>query len=206
MNDNQFSGHSSSDDLSDFEQRLREFQPIPPRTSWEDIESSMVDDQKVATPQSQSLVWSKIITHAAATLAGIALGVVLMLLWKFGGVIDATHNSGVAEQTLNKSADFENLQDVKQEADANDEPAVFLIANHKRRGPIRRGPLTPLDRNIEFRNWQNVSYRRLSPNSEPVFTGPSDVRKPMNAPQLLRQLLDEQSEVSKGREAIKNSG
>ena len=206
MNDNQFHDHCSSDDVNGFEQRLREFKPILPRTSWEDMESLMVEDQKVATLQSRSLVWSKLATHAAAALAGIALGVVLMLVWKADGSVEAINNAEVAEQTLDTPAGTKRSEVVKQKMVEDARPPSFSIASRRRLGSFRQGPLLPLDRNIELRDWRNVSYERLSSNIETVAPSPSDVGKPLTAPQLLQQLMNEQLEFSSRPKATTNSG
>ena len=206
MNDNRSHNRFSSDDSSDFEQRLREFQPTPPRSSWEDLESSMSFDRQVVAPKPHFSAWAKMVTHAAAALVGVALGVVLMLVWKADSAADTNNISGVAERLLDTPADSKGVKASNRKVADGIEPASFSVTSRRNFGPIGSGILTPLDRNIELRDWRNVSYDRLSSNVEPVSSTSSDVCKPMTAPQLLRELLDEQSEVSGGSGNTTNSG
>ena len=209
MNDNRF--HDSFDRLgreapSDFERQLREFQPVAPHTSWDDIEASLSTGPKVSIQRPQPLLWRKMATHAAATLVGIGIGAVVMLMLNAEGANDVNHDAGVAAQSVSPLDSSENLQVITQTVADEVQPRSFAVAGRGRMNAVRRGPLTPMDWDIESRDWRNVSYDRLSSNAEPTSLDPSDVCQPMTAPQLLRELLDEQSEVSGGRGITTNSG
>jgi len=212
MNENQFQDRFEDEGSSDFERRLREFQPTPPRTSWEDIERSISLDQQVTVRRTPPSSWSKMATHAAATLAGVALGVALMLMLKNDGAPEVVLDSDVREQVVEEPVDSDRQKTTllqnkvavnRHRNSSSSDRSVFRSAR-----ALRSGPLTPLHRNIDLQPWQNVSYDRMTFTAEPSSTSiePSDFVQPMAAPQLLRQLLDEQSKSSNQRGNKTNSG
>ncbi len=182
--------HDNQSDLSDldaFEQRLRSVKPAPPQTAWDDLPLSH-EQQKastVANPGTAPAHWPRIATHAAATLIGVGIGVICMLMLR----------PAVAMLPPNESAP----QQVAVEQQLPDAAPKYTPV----RPPIRRRefqaswPLTPLARDIEFRPW-----RRTPRNIRPVLfeestsTSEADqLDKPMSAHELMRELLNSQANL-----------
>ena len=206
MNNDRFRNSFDREAPSDFERQLREFQPVAPHTSWDDIEASLSTCPRILSQRPQPLLLRKMATHAAATLMGIGIGAVVMLMLNTDVATDTIHDAEVAEQSSSTPDNSENLQVSALAVSDDVQPRSFAVASRRRMSPVGRSPLTPMDWDIESRDWRNVSYDRLSSNVEPVSSTSSDVCKPMTAPQLLRELLDEQSEVSGARGNTTNSG
>ena len=196
--------------LSPFEQQLRSIEPTPPQTAWQDIAESLEAQPKVgpsilASPR-QVPGWQRFATHAAATLIGVGLGAVLMVMLQSSSTTPVAVTPVDVEPTQQVAAEQESfkLDDSASNQLTNQQQfsrPQRLMPPMNRNQTIRSWTLTPLARDIDSRPWERISYEQRPAVDEDSSATPmpetSD--KPMSAPELLRQMLKDQAHWRSGR-------
>lgn len=186
--------------LSPFEQQLRSVTPAPPQTEWQEIAQLLKPQSKVTTSAPQVSGWQRIATHAAATLIGVGLGAVLMVMLQPATTTPAAATSVdvevtqqiAAEPERSKSDQAASNQIVRQQEFENDR---YLMPPMNRNQTMRWWTLTPLVRDINSRPWGRISYEQQPTVDEDSSATPMPAvpDKPMSAPELLRQMLKDQA-------------
>ena len=191
--------------LSPFEQQLRSIEPTSPQAAWRDIAASLEAQPKVgpsilASPR-QVPGWQRIATHAAATLIGVGLGAVLMVMLQSSSTTPAAVTPVDVEPTQPVAA--------RQEKSKLDDPASNQLTNQQQfsrpqrllpsingNRTMRSWTFTPLARDIDSRPWERISYEQRPVVDEESSASPlpDSTDKPMSAPELLRQMLKDQAQ------------
>ena len=196
--------------LSPFEQQLRSVKPAPPHTAWQDIAESLEAQPKVgpsilASPRQVS-GWLRIATHAAATLIGVGMGAVLMVMLQSASTMPAAATpveveptqQVAAEQESSKLDDSASNQLTSQQQFSRPQRLIPSIDGNR---TMRSWTLTPLARDIDSRPWERISYEQRPTVDEDSSATPmpDSMDKPMSAPELLRQMLKDQAHWRSGR-------
>lgn len=191
-------------DISAFEQQLRSTAPTPPKTAWDDMRQLLEQQQTMSVRSSHvpavrsTARWLRVLTHSAAALIGIGIGVTWVLMLQpavaKAPLIEAEPMRQVSseqDRTDVAPKNTANRQMVRMDAHDSQGRILSMFGNQNIVS-LPLTPLTPLPRDAASRSQRRIP-RDLSPmspvESETTFE-PTASDNPMSAPELMREMLN----------------
>lgn len=203
------------DDLSDFEGQLRSITPAPPQTDWWEMAELLKQPQKnrllsgvsrKRTPSGRPTNrWHRLATHSAATLVGVGIGAVLVLMLRPAGATAPTINNeafqpAIVSQDWPKSPP--RTMSIQQPVDSEALPSTrYRMLSRFEYRNAGASPLTPLSGRIDARtrprNLKDINA--WLPDDSTEASEPIVADQPKSAPELMRELLNGMAHLSSSR-------
>ena len=189
----------SDDDLDAFEQQLRGISPAPPSTTWESLAATLPMTERAAVRRAPAPRWPRIVSHAAATMVGVGIGAVAMLMLHSAATIDPAADGEIAQQVEESSTQTPELVFEDALPPIRRQNVVYRASGNRIIRPWPVESVTPLNVLRPRRSeWINTSRPADEEQTgDPTTPWPTlEPDDPLAAPRLMEQLLNELSSTT----------